>query len=126
MHGGPGRTAPERPVTSHTLLPCPPPRRTAPGAGDRSDAVSVDGEAATVRRGAVIGWGGLWRAVAPARCQHGGVPDLSHMRRDYAAGRLTEEELAPTWVEQFDRWFSDVVAAELPEPNAVIVATADA
>ena len=54
------------------------------------------------------------------------VPDLSRMRRDYTAGRLTEEDLAPTWVEQFDRWFADVVAAELPEPNAVVVATADA
>jgi pyridoxamine 5'-phosphate oxidase len=48
------------------------------------------------------------------------------MRNDYTAGRLTEEELAPTWVEQFDRWFGDAVAAELPEPNAVVVATADA
>ncbi len=48
------------------------------------------------------------------------------MRNDYTAGRLSEEDLAPTWVEQFDRWFADVVAAELPEPNAVVVATADA
>jgi pyridoxamine 5'-phosphate oxidase len=48
------------------------------------------------------------------------------MRNDYTAGRLREEDLAPTWVEQFDRWFTDVVAAELPEPNAVVVATADA
>jgi pyridoxamine 5'-phosphate oxidase len=58
--------------------------------------------------------------------QHEGVADLSSMRTDYTAGRLTEEELAPTWVEQFDRWFSDAVAAGLPEPNAVVVATADA
>jgi pyridoxamine 5'-phosphate oxidase len=48
------------------------------------------------------------------------------MRNEYTAGRLREEDLAPTWVEQFDRWFIDVVAAELPEPNAVVVATADA
>src|SRR3954462_7586150 len=48
------------------------------------------------------------------------------MRRDYTAGRLSEEDLAQTWVEQFDRWFADVVAAEVPEPNAVVVATADA
>jgi pyridoxamine 5'-phosphate oxidase len=48
------------------------------------------------------------------------------MRMDYRAGRLTEADLAPTWVEQFDRWFTDAVAAELPEPNAVVVATADA
>jgi pyridoxamine 5'-phosphate oxidase len=48
------------------------------------------------------------------------------MRRDYGAGRLTEEQLAPTWVAQFDRWFADAVAAELPEPNAMVLATADA
>jgi pyridoxamine 5'-phosphate oxidase len=47
------------------------------------------------------------------------------MRRNYD-GALREEDLAPTWVEQFDRWFADAVAAELPEPNAVVVATADA
>ncbi|WNV76334.1 pyridoxamine 5'-phosphate oxidase [Geodermatophilus sp. DSM 44513] len=54
------------------------------------------------------------------------VPDLSRMRRDYSTRGLREEDLAPTWVEQFDRWFADAVAAELPEPNAVVVATADA
>jgi pyridoxamine 5'-phosphate oxidase len=48
------------------------------------------------------------------------------MRRDYDAGGFAEEDLAPTWLEQFDRWFGDAVAAELPEPNAVVVATADA
>ncbi|WP_425432001.1 pyridoxamine 5'-phosphate oxidase [Geodermatophilus ruber] len=54
------------------------------------------------------------------------MPDLSRMRRDYDRPALREEDLAPTWVEQFDRWFADAVAAELPEPNAVVVATADA
>ena len=60
------------------------------------------------------------------------VPDLPRMRRDYGNGRrdgrpgLSEQDLAATWVEQFDRWFADAVAAELPEPNAVVVATADA
>jgi pyridoxamine 5'-phosphate oxidase len=48
------------------------------------------------------------------------------MRRDYRVEPLREEQLAPTWVEQFDRWFADAVAAELPEPNAVVLATADA
>src|ERR687886_1969040 len=48
------------------------------------------------------------------------------MRRDYDDGGLTEDGLAATWVEQFDRWFADAVAAELPEPNAMVVATADA
>jgi pyridoxamine 5'-phosphate oxidase len=54
------------------------------------------------------------------------VPDLSRMRRDYDRQGLHESDLAPTWVEQFDRWFGDAVAAELPEPNAAVVATADA
>src|SRR5918998_2175415 len=48
------------------------------------------------------------------------------MRRDYDRQGLREDDLAPTWVEQFDRWFADVVAADIPEPNAVVVATADA
>jgi pyridoxamine 5'-phosphate oxidase len=48
------------------------------------------------------------------------------MRTDYGAGALREDTLAGTWVEQFDRWFADAVAAELPEPNAMVVATADA
>jgi pyridoxamine 5'-phosphate oxidase len=54
------------------------------------------------------------------------VPDLIRMRRDYDDGGFGEAGLAPTWVEQFDRWFADAVAAELPEPNAMVVATADA
>src|SRR5688500_19256980 len=62
----------------------------------------------------------------PRRCQHDRVPDLSRMRNDYTDARLREDDLAPTWVEQFDRWFADVVAADVPEPNAVVVATADA
>jgi pyridoxamine 5'-phosphate oxidase len=60
----------------------------------------------------------------------GTVADLSRMRRDYDTDRdtggLREDRLAGTWVEQFDRWFADAVAAELPEPNAMVVATGDA
>ena len=48
------------------------------------------------------------------------------MRRDYRVEPLREADLAPTWTEQFDRWFADAVAAELPEPNAMVLATADA
>jgi pyridoxamine 5'-phosphate oxidase len=54
------------------------------------------------------------------------VPDLIRMRRDYDDRGLREDGLAASWVEQFDRWFADSVAAELPEPNAMVVATADA
>ena len=47
------------------------------------------------------------------------------MRRDYDRPGLREEDLAASWLEQFDRWFRDVVAADVPDPNAVVVATAD-
>src|SRR3712207_8041491 len=48
------------------------------------------------------------------------------MRRDYGAEPLREADAAGSWVEQFDRWFADAVAADVPEPNAVVLATADA
>jgi pyridoxamine 5'-phosphate oxidase len=52
------------------------------------------------------------------------------MRRDYTddiAGRpaeLSESDLAADWLGQFRRWFADAVAAGLPEPNAMVLATA--
>jgi pyridoxamine 5'-phosphate oxidase len=49
------------------------------------------------------------------------------MRQDYTArGAFLESDLAPEWTGQFARWFADAVEAGLPEPNAMIVATADA
>jgi pyridoxamine 5'-phosphate oxidase len=38
---------------------------------------------------------------------------------------LLESDLAATWTAQFAAWFADATAAGLPEPNAMIVATAD-
>ncbi|MET8305194.1 pyridoxamine 5'-phosphate oxidase [Micromonospora sp. NPDC005173] len=49
------------------------------------------------------------------------------MRNEYAADLgLTEADLAADWHTQFDRWFADAVAFGLPEPNAMVVGTADA
>jgi len=53
-------------------------------------------------------------------------PDLQAMRRDYETAALSEEDLAPTWLEQFERWLADAIAGGEAEPNAVIVATAGA
>lgn len=48
------------------------------------------------------------------------------LRREYQAnGRLSRADLAADWWTQFHRWFRDAVAAGLPEPNAMVVATAD-
>lgn len=56
----------------------------------------------------------------------GDTPVPAGMRHEYAADSgLTESELAADWHTQFDRWFADAVAAELPEPNAMVFGTAD-
>jgi pyridoxamine 5'-phosphate oxidase len=52
--------------------------------------------------------------------------DPSELRRQYDGPPFDVEDLAPTWLEQFQRWLDDAVAATVPEPNAMIVATADA
>jgi pyridoxamine 5'-phosphate oxidase len=54
------------------------------------------------------------------------TPDLAAMRTHYDAGHLLESELAATPYEQFRTWLDDAVAAGLPEPNAMVVATSDA
>jgi pyridoxamine 5'-phosphate oxidase len=53
---------------------------------------------------------------------------LPEMRRPYQHDEgLNETDLAPTWLEQFERWLDEVVAAErFVEPNAMVLATADA
>jgi pyridoxamine 5'-phosphate oxidase len=57
------------------------------------------------------------------------VPDhqrLAAMRRSYERGGLEEGDLAPTWRAMLDRWLDDAVAGGVREPNAMVVATADA
>jgi pyridoxamine 5'-phosphate oxidase len=52
------------------------------------------------------------------------MTDLPNLRRDYARATLSEHEVDPDPLRQFTRWFDDAVAAELPEPNAMALATA--
>lgn len=53
-------------------------------------------------------------------------PSPAGMRQDYTErGALLESDLAADWMGQFARWFADALDAGLPEPNAMIVATAD-
>ena len=49
---------------------------------------------------------------------------LSDLRREYALAGLKESDLAPNPFKQFDRWFQQALAAGLPEPNAMTLATA--
>ncbi|MEV0087769.1 pyridoxamine 5'-phosphate oxidase [Saccharopolyspora sp. NPDC050642] len=51
---------------------------------------------------------------------------LPSMRVSYEAGALDESSLATTWHEQLQLWFDEAVQADLVEPNAMVLATADA
>jgi pyridoxamine 5'-phosphate oxidase len=51
---------------------------------------------------------------------------LAQMRHAYGAEGLDEDGLAADWLGQFERWLSEAVAAGLAEPNAMVLATADA
>lgn len=52
------------------------------------------------------------------------VPDPANLRRQYTRGTLREEDLAPDPFAQFTVWFRDAIAAKVPEPNAMTLATA--
>lgn len=51
--------------------------------------------------------------------------DIAALRKDYAKERLDEKNVARDPFEQFARWFDEVRSCDLPEPNAMILATAD-
>ena len=52
--------------------------------------------------------------------------DIDALRRDYTLGGLDREDLAEDPFEQFARWFEQAERAELLEPNAMSMASADA
>jgi pyridoxamine 5'-phosphate oxidase len=49
---------------------------------------------------------------------------LSDLRREYALAGLKESDLDSNPFRQFDKWFQQALAAGLPEPNAMTLATA--
>lgn len=51
---------------------------------------------------------------------------LADLRVSYDAGTLLEGDLLATPLAQFHAWFDEAVAVGLPEPNAMVVATAAA
>lgn len=52
--------------------------------------------------------------------------DLQDMRRDYKRAELDEESVDASPFLQFEQWFGDAQKAELLEPNAMLLATANA
>lgn len=51
---------------------------------------------------------------------------IEEIRSSYELASLSEEGLAPTWLEQFEDWLEAALASGAPEPNAMVLATADA
>ena len=49
--------------------------------------------------------------------------DLHALRREYIAAGLRKRDLAPDPVAQFSRWMEQAIAACLPEPNTMTLAT---
>ena len=52
--------------------------------------------------------------------------NIAELRIDYKRETLDESAVAPDPFRQFERWFDEAVKAEIPEPNAMTLATADA
>ena len=49
---------------------------------------------------------------------------IVNMRKEYLWGGLSEADMDADPIRQFDTWFQHAVAANLPEPNAMTLATA--
>ena len=49
---------------------------------------------------------------------------LQQLRRNYASQSLDERNVLPDPLQQFNRWFDEAMAAGVPEPNAMTLATA--
>ncbi len=52
--------------------------------------------------------------------------DIGNLREEYTLEGLRREQLAPDPFKQFELWFQQACAANLPEPNAMCLATASA
>lgn len=52
--------------------------------------------------------------------------DLAQMRKAYDRGALAESDLAPAPLPQFARWLREAAEAGVAEPNAMVLAAADA
>lgn len=49
--------------------------------------------------------------------------DISDFRQEYTQQGLTREQLCSDAFEQFELWFQQACSADLPEPNAMCLAT---
>lgn len=53
------------------------------------------------------------------------MTSLAELRKNYSLGSLDEADVDRDPIRQFNAWFTQALDAELPEPNAMTLATAD-
>jgi pyridoxamine 5'-phosphate oxidase len=53
------------------------------------------------------------------------VTSLADLRQTYARGALSEADVDADPIRQFEKWFGEAQSAEVPEPNAMSLATVD-
>jgi pyridoxamine 5'-phosphate oxidase len=54
------------------------------------------------------------------------LPSIADLRKSYERAELDESASHPDPLAQFGQWLQEAIAAELPEPNAMTLATVDA
>ncbi|RZK43235.1 MAG: pyridoxamine 5'-phosphate oxidase [Pedobacter sp.] len=50
---------------------------------------------------------------------------IQNLRQDYRSAQLAESDINANPIKQFEKWFTDALAAQLYEPNVMTLATAD-
>jgi pyridoxamine 5'-phosphate oxidase len=53
------------------------------------------------------------------------MSSLAELRKNYSLGSLDEADLDRDPIRQFEKWFAQATEAQLPEPNAMTLATVD-
>jgi len=61
-----------------------------------------------------------------ARLARSPLVNIADLRREYLRAALSEGDVDPDPVRQFERWLAEAIRAEVPEPTAMTLATADA
>ncbi|HEX4851794.1 MAG TPA: pyridoxamine 5'-phosphate oxidase [Puia sp.] len=54
------------------------------------------------------------------------MPSIAELRREYSLRTLSEQQAEPDAFDQFGKWWKEVIASEIQEPNAMILATSSA
>ena len=61
------------------------------------------------------------------RCTHSlGFMDIAALRKEYTFAGLRRRDLHPDPLQQFNNWFQQALSAQVPEANAMTLATVDA